>query len=233
MTNTSLQVQFNAVLDNRTNAHNTWYCLPYRENEDGTRIEDEALLSQGMEGRSIVERIVLDNMLGTIDHALSKAMAIHAESRDEVIIVPINGAALLYKNIATEFTAHCKKVPPAVLQLVIFEVVNSADESTMSFLDEIAVILYLFCLTYSCRISPATPDYTYYATCNYSAVSFWLGNRNWPLAKLSPLLTLMAQKAEKSRLKIYLHGVGSAPIRDAAAQAGIHYLDGNAIEGSI
>lgn len=224
-----VDAQFAPVFDTRNNEFNTFYCVPVRTFESGEKTSGEALLGLGIEEKKIDERLVLENMLGTVRQGCYKATELVSGGGDEKVIVPVNGLALTNKDIASAFTEYCKGVPEDVLQGLVFEVTNVSDGAAMSFLDEVAIILYLFCCTYSCRISPATTEYSYYATCNYTSVSLSLGNKSWPLDKLGPLLSRIYAKAEDSRIKVYLHGIPDTETRTAAEATGIRYLDGNGV----
>ena len=227
-TKSKVEANFLPVFDCQNDGISAYYCSPYRTSASGT-VRDEALLSVGMDERSINHAIVQENMIETIRRGVTKATTLQYEGGGEKVIIPINGSALVYKEIATEFTALCKGIQAEILQSVIFEVTNVSDDSSMSFLDEGAIILYLFCHKYSCRISPATLNFSYYATCNYSSVAFSLGNKEWPIEKISGPLRRIGLMAEASRLNVCLHGVATDEIRSAALASKIQYIDGEIV----
>ncbi|MBF0248316.1 MAG: hypothetical protein HQL36_09650 [Alphaproteobacteria bacterium] len=221
-----VEARFFPVFDNTQQRFVGYYCLPRRTLDDGKVVSDEMLLSQGMDVKSVNTALVVENMLGTVRRGFAKALAQVNEGNGKLVIIPINGAALVRKEIATEFTAFCKTVPQEVFQAVVFEVTNVSDASAMSFLDEVAIVLYLFCATYSCRISPLTQNYSFYATCNYASVTLALGGQKLPVEKLGPHLQRVSQKAETSRLDVYLHGVPDTETKAAVERSGIRYMDG-------
>lgn len=192
-------------------------------------IEDEALLPIGMNERGVNHAIVIESMVETIKRGVTKATKVFYDGGDQKFIIPVNGSALVHKEIAIEFMSHMKGVTADILKSITFEVTNVSDDSSMSFLDEVAIMLYIFCHTYSCRISPAILNFSYYATCNYSSVAFSLGNKEWPIDKISGPLRRIGLMAEANRLKVYLHGVATDDIKAAALASKIQYLDGDVI----
>lgn len=217
------------VYDNREGQFNTLYCRPRLVLTDGTTLNDDRVLMRGWEEKPRVERIVAD-MLPTLTAGFSKAAKLAAEGSETCVIVPVHGMALTHKEIASEFTAACKAFPRESHQRVIFEVLGMTEEQSISFLDDVAIVLYSFCLTYGARVSPKAPNFKYYATCNYTGVSLAMLDREWPADKVRGYFERFVAGAEASRLKSYVHGVGTAEIKAITSECGVRFVSGVAVE---
>lgn len=217
------------VRDNRTDAWDTLYLRPRLEGAQGA-IEDEALLGLGWEERQRNVKGVTRTMLAVLEAGFGTARRLIDEgASDTKVIVPLFGAAFVDKSVASAFTEACKAQPRAIHEQIVFEVTGVDDEVAMSWLDEVAIVLYLFCLSYICRVSPRSRNFSFQATCNYAGVSLDLGNKPWPVDRVGPFLAEFAVKCEAARLKAYVHGVGTAELAAAAVAAGVRYMDGAAV----
>ncbi|MEO5336382.1 MAG: hypothetical protein H7841_05760 [Magnetospirillum sp. WYHS-4] len=193
-------------------------------------LSDDAVLGDGLNGDRVNSALLLSDMSWTTYHGIKKAEELLNQGSDIKVIVPINGVALTYKPIASEFVRLCKSVPERVWSSTIFEVTNVNNVERMSFLDDIAVILYSFCLTFGARILPTCRDLKIYSTCNYSGVALTMGNRPMDVEKIRPFLRDFAERTERCRLKAYLHDIATPEIVDLARETGIRFVDGNVVK---
>ncbi|MEO5375585.1 MAG: hypothetical protein H7840_15160 [Alphaproteobacteria bacterium] len=217
------------VFDVGLQAFNTWYCRPRLTKADGSVVVDDVLLAEGMGERAVNEKTLAGNMMQTITVAATHARRLAHQDGDATLIVPINGAALTYKDIAGTFSSACRQLEADIRRMLVFEVTNVADTVRMSYLDDIAIILHLFCKAYIGRVTPKSQDFKIFATCNYAGVSLPLMDKPWPADKVGPYLSAFVTRAQKSRLSAYVHGVGSPAIAEAATTAGAHFIDGVAV----
>lgn len=223
-------VDFLPVYDGREERVNTLYCRPSATGPDGRSIADEDLLALGTTGRSLKPDIVTRTMLHTVDMAAARAGMMVNSGDDRKLIVPVNGTALAHRDIASALTERCRELSRDVTQVLIFEVTNAEDDKSLSVLDEIAIILYPFCLTYSARIKPKTQDLKLYASCNYTGIALHLKDKPWPMKAVGGYFEDLTRRAEASRLKAYCHGLGSPDLVDAALNAGVRFVCGPGVK---
>ncbi|MBF0304318.1 MAG: hypothetical protein HQL41_01520 [Alphaproteobacteria bacterium] len=217
------------VHDNRDDAWDTIYLRPRLDRPEGA-IEDEALLGLGWEERQRNVKAVTRTMLDVVEAGFDTAYRlIEAGEAQTKVIVPLFGAAFVDKSVASAFTEACKAQPPDVHRRIVFEVTGVGDEVAMSWLDDVAIVLHLFCLSYTCRVTPRSRNFTFHATCNYSGVSLDLANKPWPVDRVGPFLVDFVAKCKIARLRAYVHGVGSAELAAAAIEAGVRFMDGSAV----
>jgi len=226
-----INCDFVPIFDHRHDKFDTLYCFPKMTKADGSLVADDALLGEGSGGRVVNEKLLIKNMEGTLQAGMQKAKQIAASGEDIKIIIPINGLALLVKAVAVEFSNICRPLDDAVRQAVIFEVTNIVDVNRMSFLDDIAIVLFPFCLTYGMRVLPSMRDFSICATCNYSGVALDLKNKPWPAKDVGAHLTNFAKATEANRLKAYVHGIATPELMAAAIEAGVRFIDGAAVKG--
>ncbi|MBF0561130.1 MAG: hypothetical protein HQL37_03730 [Alphaproteobacteria bacterium] len=227
-------VEYIPVFDTGEQAFTTWYCRPKRVKADGTLVAEDILLSEGLEDRAVNEKLVSTNMIRTLDGAVSLGRRLFNRGEAAAtILVPINGMALTRKEIVGAFTNACRRIEDEIKAMLIFEVTNIADTVRMSYLDDIAIILFLFCRGYIGRISPKITDLRIFGTCNYHGVSLPLMDKPWPAATVNPYLTNFVANAQSNRLKAYLHGVGTPAIAEMATIAGVNFLDGIAMRPKV
>lgn len=217
------------VVDCRTEAVNTVYLRPTGVDRTITPLVDEELLAVGTYDASGATNTINRTLMLTMEAAVERATALIRQSPDVKCIVPVNGAALHDKDTATQFTNYCRSYARHLSQTLIFEVVCISGSNAMSYLDEIAIILYPFCLTYSARITPKTQDLRLYATCNYSGIALDLKDKPWPMKAVGSYFDDLVRRSEQHRLKAYCHGLGSPELADAARQAGVRYLSGSGV----
>lgn len=223
-----LTLDFQPVFDCRHGVVNTYYACPILRGPQRS-MSDEDVLVLGTEGRSLSLGLVQRLMTGIVGGALEKAAALTAEGAGHKVVVPINGWALTHREVASTFTDLCRRYRGDVHQSVIFEITNMTNENRLSHLDDIAIILYPFCLTYTARILPKTQDLKHYAACNYTGISLYLKNKPWPMAALGTYFSDLVRRTEANRLKAYCHGLGSVELTGAAREAGVRFLSGSGV----
>lgn len=213
------------VFDTRHDVVNTLYFRPTGVDRTVRPVEDEELLAVGtydLSGRDPIAR----TMLLTLETAVEKIPGFLKLAPDVKCIIPVNAALLHHRETASLFTTFCRSHARHLTSALIFEVVNITGDQAMSHLDEIALLLYPFCLTYSARIAPKTQDLRLYASCNYSGIALDLKGKPWPMKAVGGYFEDLVSRSEQHRLKAYCHGIGSAELADAARQAGIRFLSG-------
>lgn len=227
----AITCDFVPIFDHRQGKFDTLYCFPKMTKTDGSAAADDVLLGEGGGGRVANEKLLIRNMEGTLQAGLHKAKQMAASGDNTKIVIPVNGPALLIKAVAVEFSNICRPLDDAVRQAVIFEATNVVDAKRMSVLDDIAIVLFPFCLTYGIRVLPSMRDFSVCATCNYSGVALDLKNRPWPVKDVSAFLVNFAKATEANRLKAYVHGIATPELMAAAVEAGIRFIDGAAVKG--
>lgn len=223
-------MDFLPVLDGRENRVNTLYCRPTARLSDGRFLSDDALLAAGLEGRSRTESVVVKTLLRTLEMAGVRASLMAKTNDPRKLIVPVNGSALAIPAIATAFAEGCRTFIRDLGPSIVFEVTNMDDEKSMGYLDEVAILLYPFCLTYSARILPKTQNLKLYATTNYTGIALHLRDKPWPMKAVGSYFDDLVARTESNRLKAYCHGVGSLELVDAALAAGVRYIAGSGVK---
>lgn len=223
-------VDFLPVYDGRAGRVNTLYCRPSATTPEGGTAADEELLALGTGGRGGMSDVVVRTMLHTLDMAAARAGMMRAGGDGRKLIVPVNGAALARREIASVLTERCRELSREITQALIFEVTNAEDDTSLSVLDEIAIILHPFCLTYSARIKPKTQDLKLYATCNYTGIALHLKDKPWPMKAVGGYFADLTQRTEASRLKAYCHGLGTPELVEAALSAGVRFVSGPGVK---
>lgn len=223
-------MDFLPVLDRRENQVNTLYCRPTARLSDGRFLSDDALLAAGLEGRNPNESLVTKTMLRTLEMAGVRATLMAKTQDPRKLIVPVNGSALALPNVATAFAGGCRTFIRDHGPSILFEVTNMDDEKSMGYLDEVAILLYPFCLTYSARILPKTQNLKLYATTNYSGIALHLRDKPWPMKAVGSYFEDLVARTETNRLKAYCHGVGSLELVDAALAAGVRFISGPGVK---
>lgn len=214
------------VFDTRNDLVNTLYLRPTGVDRTIRPLEDEELLAVGTYDASGIGNTITRTMILTLEAAIEIIPAFLKLSPDLKCIVPLNAAMLHDRHTASLFTTFCRTHARHLAPSLIFEVVNITGEQVMSHLDEIALILYPFCLTYSARIAPKTQNLRLYASCNYSGIALDLKGRPWPMKAVGGYFADLVSRSEQHRLKAYCHGLGTAELADAARQAGIRFISG-------
>ena len=216
---------FEPLWDNREGRVNTYYVRPLLQTAGGRRLTDSGLLERGFGPKGLDSReAVVEAMTRTMDFGIERAKYLAATGDDARVIIPVNGRALMHRDLAGAFTAHCRTYDDQVTDRLIYEVTNVSDQAAQSHLDEVAAVLYLFCKTYGCRISPRTPNLQIYTACNYAGVALDMGRQNLPPDKVRDFLNRFVEKAEAWRLKAYLHGVADDTLRTIAHDAGVRFV---------
>lgn len=213
------------VFDTRNSVVNTLYFRPTGVDRTIRPVEDEDLLAVGTYDLSGGDPIARTMML-TLEAAIEKIPAFLRLAPDVKCIIPVNAALLQNRDTASQFTTFCRTHARHLTSALIFEVVNITGDQGMSHLDEIALLLYPFCLTYSARIAPKTQDLRLYASCNYSGIALDLKGKPWPMKAVGGYFEDLVSRSEQHRLKAYCHGLGSPDLAEAAQQAGIRFLSG-------
>lgn len=226
----SFSMDFLPVFDRRDGCVNTLYCRPTACLVDGRRLDDEDLLAIGMTGRTVNEAAVTKVMVRTLEMASVRANLMASTGDDRKILVPVNGAALSRRSIAGVFTEACRTFTREHTERLLFEATNMDDEKSQAFLDEVAILLYPFCLTYSARALPRTQNFKLYATTNFAGIALHLRDKPWPMKALGTYFADLVDRAEKSRLKAYCHGLGTPELVDAALAAGVRFVSGAGVK---
>jgi len=169
-------------------------------------------------------------MIHTLDMAAARAGLMVNTGDDRKLIVPVNGSALAHKGIASALTERCREFSRDIAQSIIFEVTNAEDDKSMAVLDEIAIILYPFCLTYSARIKPKTQNLKLYAACNYTGIALHLKDKPWPMKAVGGYFEDLTARTESNRLKAYCHGLGTPELVEAALAAGVRFVSGPGVK---
>lgn len=224
-------VDFLPVYDGREGRVNTLYCRPSgTTGPDGVAMADEELLAVGTSGRTWRPELTLRVMLQTLEMAAARAGLMVNSGDDRKLIVPLNGSALTSREVASALTERCRQLSREVAQTLIFEVTNAEDDKSLSVLDEIAIILYPFCLTYSARIKPKTQNLKLYAACNYTGIALHLKDKPWPMKAVGGYFEDLTERAERNRLKAYCHGLGTPELVEAALAAGLRFVSGPGVK---
>ncbi len=226
-------VDFIPVFDNRAGSVNTFYLRPSLHRPDGSRFEDAAFLALGAEGKFYDDAFVVFNMGRVIKFGMKKADQLRSEASDAKVIIPVNGAVLARKEIASEFASLCRLASPEKRANVIFEVTNIAGDHRLSLLDDVAIVLHPFCLACHVRVPLSAANLTLYATCNYTGVSVDLLNKPWPMAAVSAHLKAFFGRVELSQLKLYTHGVGNHTLATYLRGIGVRFLSGDGVDEDV
>ncbi|MFA7429658.1 MAG: hypothetical protein WCZ23_05855 [Rhodospirillaceae bacterium] len=227
----AFSMDFLPVLDGRESRVNTLYCRPTARLPDGTFLSDDTLLSSGMAGRTVNDALLIKMMLRTLEMAGVRAALMAKTGDTRKIIIPVNGAALAIPAVAAAFADGCRTFIRDLSQSILFEVTNMDDEKSMGYLDEVAILLYPFCLTYSARILPKTQNFKLYATTNYSGIALHLRDKPWPMKAVGSYFDDLVKRSEANRLKAYCHGLGSVELVEAALAAGVRFVSGPGVKG--
>jgi hypothetical protein len=219
-------MDFLPVFDGREGEVNTLYCRPTARSADGTVVADTDLLALGMSATVPRPRLTVRAMLHTMDMAAARAGLMVNAGDPRKLIVPVNGVALARKDIASALTERCREFGRDVAQTLIFEVTNTETGASLGVLDEIAIILYPFCLTYSARILPKAQDLKLYASCNYAGVALHMKDKPWPMKAVGGYFDDFTARTEAQRLKAYCHGLGTPALVEAALSAGVRFVSG-------
>lgn len=223
-------MDFLPVFDGREGKVNTLYCRPTARMPDGRFLSDEALLAEGLAGRTVNEALLIKTMLRTLEMAAVRAALLAKTGDGRKIIVPVNGAALAIPAVATAFAEGCRTFIRDLGPNILFEATNMDDEKSMGYLDEVAILLYPFCLTYAARILPKTQNLKLYATTNYSGIALHLRDKPWPMKAVGSYFDDLVKRSEANRLKAYCHGLGSTELVDAALAAGVRFVSGPGVK---
>lgn len=225
---------FLQVYDGREESCNTLYCYPHATKPSGEVIFDEELLNIGLGEKAVDKTALISGIVLTAKAVHEKLTALSASGDNSKVIVPINGAALAHKDVATEFVSVYKKFSTEMRKCIVFEVTNLTQNS-MSYADDIALLMYAYCYTYEMRVplSILNPknlhNFSMFSTCNYSGICISLKNRNWPTSTLFPYLKLFATMTEQSSMKGYIHGVANKETFDYIKTLNIRFVDGEYI----
>ncbi|MFN3077059.1 MAG: hypothetical protein ABT940_09315 [Alphaproteobacteria bacterium] len=224
-----ISVDFLPVLDCREETPGPLYVQPSQQRSDGTSLDAASLLTAGTEGKGFNEPLVRRNLETVVNAGLRKAEALSGEGQGRKVIIPLNGVALAKKAIAGDFANLCRSASEKSRSHVVFEVTNLLDEQRMSFLDDVAIVLYPFCQEYHARVSLKSQSFKVYATCNYTGISVDLLNKPWPLDAVGPHMKSLFARAEESRLKVCVHGVGNSKLAEFFRELGVHYMSGEGV----
>jgi len=215
------------IVDARTAVRHGFYCIPHRSNAEGNVVRGDPLLTEGEGKRKINTAVLARNVCLTVRTTVDHMR--RAGDEEGVFVIPINGKALSFKDIASDFTAECKGIEKELIERIIFEVVNVDDSVTMSYLDDIAIILYSYCHIYIAKVSLNVSHLSFFATCNYAGISLDLMGKAWPADKVGAYFQQFQERAETNRLLTYVHGIGTPEIAEASRAAGINFIDGKAV----
>lgn len=127
---------------------------------------------------------------------------------------------LALKEVAAEFAVECRQFEDDLKGLLVVEVFNFPMKLDIGLLDDIAVILHAFSPVYLARPNPGWTDFRVFANCNFQGVALDLRNKPWPVDKVAPYLQEFVNSARANRLPVYLHGVATSQIADAAGWVG-------------
>lgn len=207
------------------------YAEPRLARSEGGELIDEEFLKQGSDSRSANTKQLAASHAFVVRQAGRKLAELEADGNAAAkVIVPLSGVALMHRDVAGRFTEECRAIPRAAYSRLIFEITGLTDESKMSYLDDLAIILHAFCDQYIARITPTLPDPKIFSTCNYAALTLHLMDKPWPIAALRPQLTRMVERARNARLETILYGVGTDEILEMAREIGFDFAGGAAVE---
>lgn len=229
----SFSMDFQPVLDGREGRVNTLYCRPTARLPDGRFLSDDVLLGAGLEGRTVNEALLIKMMLRTLEMASVRAALMAKNNDARKIIIPVNGAGLAIPAVATAFAEGCRTFIRDLGPNILFEATNMDDEKSMGYLDEVAILLYPFCLTYAARILPKSQNLKLYATTNYTGIALHLRDKPWPMKAVGSYFDDLVKRSETNRLKAYCHGLGSVDLVEAALAAGVRFVSGPGVKGWV
>lgn len=225
----TVEVDFLPVVDTEAGIVSAYYCRPHLGKPDGGILVDEDVLALGTDGQAINDNLVVKTMLATLTAGVAKARKLVLQGSEAKVLLPINGAALIMKQVAAEFANFNRHLEEPVRQSIAYEVTNINDDQKLSYLDDIAIVLYPFCATYGARASLKTANYKVYSACNYNNISINLLDKPWPVQQLETYLQNYANLTGASRLNAYVHGLGTPALAEAAMAAGLRFLSGKGV----
>lgn len=223
------RILYRTIRDTTSGSLAGYYLVPAHRTHDGSLESGDAVLLKGTEGKALDVKTIAKTTTWLVSEGIKFLRNLRNSGEVGMVVVPLNARGLILKQVASEFAAACRALDNDLVGRFIIEVCHFPKIVDMSFLDDLAILLYPFSPIYIARPNTGWTDFKLIANCNYQGVAIDLQDKAWPAEKVGPFLAEFVRNARSNRLPAYLHGVGSPAIASAGNEAGFDFLDGRLI----
>ena len=206
----------------------SFHCLPALRQPSGHRVigTDAIVGIECEEAKQALDFRLIEKVAADLSSAF-------AEGRKHLIAIPVHFDTISTFAGRVEYLNRLRSLPPAVMKLVLFEIVDPPDGVPQSRVLEISAALTARSRALIYRTSIWSSNWGDLTQARIAAVGADLSREHAPETSLIERFVKFAEAADKRKVSCYLHGVRSLSLTVAAVGAGFHYLSGPPIENLV
>ena len=202
-------------------------CLPALAQPDGTIQTGKRLLLHTKSPAETARRNVR-----FLESAFSELTKAHDGGRREKIIIPVSTYSLVGNEPTSLIVSAFRKVNPEIRKSIIVDLFDFSDPLSLSLLEDSLIPLFPFIEIFAAEPKRDIEDFTVFANCNLFAVSIDFDDEE-PKPEQEKQLMKFWASATKSRLKLFVQGITSEGVREAAKRYEATGLDGPLIGADL
>lgn len=220
----AVEFVYRPMWDVKRKVVSAFLCLPALRLPGGQRVVGEQSIP-GIESEDVQK--TLDNRL--LDRVLEDLSKVAQAGRRLLLALPVHFNTIAAASRRLEYLNECRRLPPGVAKLLLFEIVGAPSGVPQSRILELATALRTQSRAVLFRTPIWSSGWGELSQAGILAVGADLSRENAPEATLMERFVKFAETADAKRLGCYLHGLRSLSLTVSAVGAGFHYLSGQPI----
>jgi len=220
----AVEFVYRPMWDVKRKVVSAFLCLPALRLPGGQRVVGEQSIP-GIESEDVQK--TLDSRL--LDRVLEDLSKVAQAGRRLLLALPVHFNTIAAASRRLEYLNECRRLPPGVAKLLLFEIVGAPSGVPQSRILELATALRTQSRAVLFRTPIWSSGWGELSQAGILAVGADLSRENAPEATLMERFVKFAETADAKRLGCYLHGLRSLSLTVSAVGAGFHYLSGQPI----